>query len=129
DFRENDLLGHTHRVVATTVESLWIEATEVTDTRNGNANQTIEKIVHTFATQRYLAPDWPSSTDLESCNGFTRLGNNNFLPTDGSQFVSGVFQQLLVTYCFAYAHVQNHFRDLGDAHRIIIPKLLCQCGY
>src|SRR5690606_11965223 len=111
------------------IKSLRVQTTEVTDTRNGDSDQAVKEVIHALATQRYLATDWPTSPDLESSNRFARLGDDDLLPADGSQLVSGIIQQLLVTYRFAHTHVQDHLGDLGHAHRIVIPKLFGKCGY
>src|SRR5690606_2824512 len=69
DFREDDLLLHTHAVVATTVEGLGIQAAEVTHARQGDGQQTVQEFVHAIAAQGDLDPDRPSFADLEACDG------------------------------------------------------------
>src|SRR5690606_28225622 len=112
-FRENDLFGHAHCVVTTTVERPRVQATEVTNTGNRDINQAIKKIVHTLATQGDFGTNGPARTNLETCDGFTRLGDNRLLTTDHDQVCDSVVQQLLVAHSLTYAHIQYHLGDTG----------------
>src|SRR5690554_5762677 len=63
DFREDDLFLDTHAVVATTVEGLGIQTTEVTHTRQRDRQQTIQEFVHLLTAQGYLDADRPTRSE------------------------------------------------------------------
>src|SRR5690606_27063455 len=75
DLRENDLLTNTHVVVAATIERLRGEATEVANSRNGDGHQAIEEFVHALSTQRHLATQRITDTNLEAGNRLLGLGS------------------------------------------------------
>src|SRR5690606_11110948 len=79
DLGENDLLFHTDVVVATTVECTTGHTTEVTNARQSNRDQAIQKFVHLGATQRDHATDRVTFANLESRDSFTRLGHDRLL--------------------------------------------------
>src|SRR5690606_15294244 len=96
DFREDDLLTHAHGVVTTTVERFSVQATEVTDTRYGDANQPFQELPHTLATQGYFTTYRVAFTNLEARNRFASFGDQRLLTGNGSHIGSGIFQQLFV---------------------------------
>src|SRR5258706_15535073 len=51
DFREDQLLANPDRVIATTVKSLWRHPTKISDSRQGDRHQPIEKFIHLLAAQ------------------------------------------------------------------------------
>src|SRR5271166_2251999 len=57
DLREDDLLGQSQAEIAMTVKAVGVNAAKVANTRQGNRDQTIEKLVHPPAAQGDLAAD------------------------------------------------------------------------
>src|SRR3954451_3226302 len=55
DLGEHLLLGQPQAVVAVPVEALGVDAAEVADTRQGDADQAVEELVHAPAAQRHPA--------------------------------------------------------------------------
>ena len=129
NLREDDLLGHTHREIAAPVEALRTDAAEVTDTRYRDANQALEKLVHAFTTQRYLASNRPALANLESGDGFARLCGHRLLARDGGKIIDGVVEDFLVADSFTHAHVQRDLCDLGHLHDAAVPELLHELGH
>src|SRR5690606_38736134 len=126
DFREDDLLFHTHAVVATTVEGLGIQAAEVTHARQGDGQQTIQELVHAITAQGNLDADRPTFTNLEACNGFAGVGHDGFLASDLFQVGYSVLDDFLVTDRFAQTHVQGDFGDARNFHHVRKLKLFLQ---
>src|SRR6056297_2847790 len=96
DLRKDDLLTHPHRVVATTVEGLRVETTEVTNTGDRDIHQAIEKVPHALGAQGHLDPDRPAFTHLEARDGLACLGHQRLLTGELLQIADGVVDQLLV---------------------------------
>ena len=48
DLWKNNLLGDAHAVVALTIERLRVKTAEITNPRNRDIHETIEKLVHAF---------------------------------------------------------------------------------
>src|SRR6185437_6636233 len=81
---------------------------------------------HLVATQRGLAADRPTITDLERCHRDTRLGDDRLLARDLGHVADGVFQDLLVGGRFTDTQVQGDFDQLRHLHGIGVTELLHQ---
>src|SRR5690606_11660769 len=66
NFRENDLLFHTHAVVTAAVERLAVDTTEVTNARQSHVDQTVHEFPHTIATQGNFTANRPAFTNFEA---------------------------------------------------------------
>src|SRR5262245_35382074 len=62
DFREDQLLADTHRVVAVAVERLRVDPAEVANSRQGDVDEPIEELIHAPAAKRNTAADFISLT-------------------------------------------------------------------
>ena len=65
DFRENNLLGNTETVVATAIEAFVVDTPEVADTRESDADKTLEKFVHLVAAQGNVDANRVAATQLK----------------------------------------------------------------
>src|SRR6185295_15934203 len=99
DLREHDLLGEAERVVATTVPAGGRKAAEVTNTRDGHADQPIEELPHAVAAQRDLAADRLPFTKLEACDRGTCLRDDRLLSGDASEVLDSALEQRRLLSC------------------------------
>src|SRR5713101_6170121 len=70
DLREDDLLAHSQRVVATAVETLGADAPKVTDTWQRDVEQLVEEVPHAAPAKRGLDPDRLARAQLEGGDRF-----------------------------------------------------------
>src|SRR6185437_11704698 len=75
NLRKDGLLRQTHIIVAVAIEALRIDPAEVADTRQGNANQAIQKLVHTLAAQRDAATDGVALAEAKAADRNARQGD------------------------------------------------------
>src|SRR5439155_6001873 len=57
DFREHHLFGQADRIVAVAVEALRVDAAKVANTRQGDADEPIEELVHPLSPQGHAGAD------------------------------------------------------------------------
>src|SRR5690606_7557225 len=126
DFREHDLFLETHGVVATAIEGLRIQATEVANTRHRHRYKALQELVHALLAQSHLDTDRPAFTDLETCDGFACLGNHRLLASDGGHVRQRAFNCLAVLRRLTNTHVQGDLGDTRHFHHVIQAKLLLQ---
>src|SRR5574343_1013612 len=129
DFREDDLLTHTHVVVTATVKGLAVDATEITHARQRDGDQAIQEFVHALAAQGHLAADRVAITNLEAGDRLAGSGHHRFLTGDFLHVANGVFQNLFVRHSFAHTHVQGDLFDARDFHDGFVTKLFHQFGH
>src|SRR6202020_3593755 len=79
DLRKDDLLAHTHAVVAAAVEAARRHAAEIADPRHRHGDQAIEELVHASPAQRDLAADRQAFAHLEGCDGLLGLADQPLL--------------------------------------------------
>ena len=75
DLREDQLFLQTEGVVATAVEGVGVDATEVTDAGQSHAEQTVQELVHLLAAQGDLDADVLALTELEVSDGLAGLAD------------------------------------------------------
>src|SRR5581483_8718297 len=66
DLGEDDLFGDAEVVVALAVEAAGLEAAEVADARQRDADQALQELVHALAAQRHLDADREVLANLEA---------------------------------------------------------------
>src|SRR5689334_15822765 len=66
NFREDQLVMKTERVIATPIERLRRNSTEVTNSRQNDVDQPIEELIHAVSAKRDHGSDRHASTHLES---------------------------------------------------------------
>src|ERR1700677_2221796 len=71
---KHHLFLQSQTVIAVPVEALGIDAAKVADTRQGDADEPIEKLIHSQAAQRYSAANLISLPQTEGADGYLRLG-------------------------------------------------------
>src|ERR1051325_11878980 len=75
DLRKNQLLTHANRVVAATVKRFGRYAAKVSNTRQGDRYQPVEKFVHAIAAERYHDADGHALPQFERSDRLLRFGN------------------------------------------------------
>ena len=126
NFGENDLLIDTHGIVTTAVQ-LGFDALEVTDTGQSHANETFQKFVHLFTTQRNHNANRHFLTQFEVGDVLFGDGGHGLLTGDGGQFGDGCFNDFLIGNCKTKALVDHDLFQDGHLHHGRIPEFLCQC--
>src|SRR5207249_9500500 len=94
-------------VVAAAVEAVRIEAAEVTNSGNGEADQPVEELPHAVAPQGDLATDRVSFPELEPGNRLLGPGDQRLLAADDRDITDGAFQQRRLLRRPAHAHVDD----------------------
>ena len=128
DLGEDQLLLDAHGIVAAAIESVGVDALEVTDTGQSHVEQTIQEFPHLVAAEGDLGADGHLLTELEVCNGLASTGDNSLLAGDLTQIAHNIVQHLRVFTSLAAAHVDNNLVDLGDLHDGLVTELLHQSG-
>src|SRR6266545_3287969 len=107
DFGEDRLLRQAEAVVAVAVEALGVDAAEVANTRQGNADQAIQKLVHAAATQGHAAADLVTLAQTEAADRDLGLADLGALAGDLRQLLGGLLHAALVLQRLADAHVDD----------------------
>ena len=129
DLGEDQLLAQTQGVVAATVESIGIDALEVTQSGECEVEQSVHELVHLVATQSNLCADLHALTELEVSDGLLCVGGNCLLTGDQSQVRDHALDDLRVFLCVTRADVDNDLVDLGDLHNALVVVLVLEGGY
>src|SRR3954470_572017 len=126
DLVEHDLLGETEGVVATAVELLGGQTTEVADARQRERQGAVQELPHAVATERDVGTDRLAFTQLELRDGLTGLGDGRLLTGDGGQVADGALDQLGVAGGVAHTHVDHDLDEAGDLHDVLVLELVTQ---
>lgn len=128
DFREHQVLLQAHGVVATAVEALAVQTTEVLHARQRDRDQAVEEFVHTVLAQGDLGADHHAFAQLEAGDRLAGLGGDGLLAGDRLQVLQGGLSLLGVSHSFADTHVQDDLVQLGDLHLVGVAELLLHRG-
>src|SRR5690625_1225415 len=82
DFGKDDLFADAHGKVAAPIEGAGADTTEVAGSRNGDADQPIQELVHSATAQGDLAAHRPAVPNLESGDGLARHGDHRLLRSE-----------------------------------------------
>src|SRR5262249_34707378 len=88
NFRKDQLIFQTQRVVAATIESVRRQASRVADTRKNHVAKAVDEFVHFVPAQSDRATDGHAFADLEVGDGLLGAGDDRLLPRDLAQFHS-----------------------------------------
>src|SRR5580700_4856232 len=108
DFRENQLVLDSQRVIAAAVEALRGNAAEVADAGQSHIHQPVEKLVHAVAAQCYHAADRLSFAQLELGDGFGGLRDYRLLTGDLRELVHRAIHQLGVLRGFSQTDIDRY---------------------
>src|SRR3954470_1216583 len=97
DLAEHRLLVETEGVVAVAVELLGVQATEVADTGQGQAQQPVQELPHAVAAKGDLRADRHALAQLELRDGLAGPDDGRLLTGDRGEVADGAVHQL----CFA----------------------------
>src|SRR5688500_1348268 len=129
DLREDQLLGDAERVVAVAVEAAGVEAPEVADTGDGEADQAVEELPHAVAPEGDPGADGVALTELEAGDRLRRLRHDGLLAGDALEVAHGALEQAGLAEGGADAHVEGdlrqarHLHDVGEAERLLELRL------
>src|SRR3954447_5989718 len=126
DLVEHDLLGETEGVVATAVELLGGQTTEVADARQRERQGAVQELPHAVATERDVGTDRLALTQLELRDGLAGLGDGRLLPGDRGEVADGALDQLGVAGGVAHTHVDHDLDEAGDLHDVLVLELVTQ---
>src|SRR6185437_2938907 len=121
DLGEYQLLGQAECVVAATVEGPGRETPEVTDARDGQAEEAVEELPGAVAAQGGLDADVLPLAKLEAGDGLLGPGDDRLLPGDDLEVTLGALDERGLLRGAADAHVDDdllepgHFHDVGQA--------------
>ena len=68
DFGEYELLFDTHSIVASAVERVAVDSSEVTNSRKSEIEESVHKLKHSVASERNLNANRHALTELEVCD-------------------------------------------------------------
>src|ERR1051325_2065303 len=96
DLRKDQLLANSDRVVAAAIESLRRNTAKVAHARQRHRYESIEKLIHSIATQREDDADRHSLAQLERRDRLLRFRDHRLLSGDGAQLVGRRVENLRV---------------------------------
>src|SRR3546814_19761915 len=96
DFRKNNLFLDAESIIAVSIERLRIKTTDIANTRHRDRHQTIQELIHPFASQRNLRANGHAFTQLELSNRIIPLRAHCLLPSYKFHFISTRIDLLLV---------------------------------
>src|SRR3954469_23612244 len=126
DLVEHDLLRETEGVVATAVELLGGQTTEVAEARQRRGQGAVQELPHAVATECDVGTDRLALTQLELRDGLTGLGDGRLLTGDRGEVADGALDQLGVAGGVAHTHVDHDLDEAGDLHDVLVLELVTQ---
>src|SRR3954449_7986689 len=126
DLAEHRLLVETEGVVAVAVELLGVQATEVTDTGQGQRQQPVQELPHAVAAEGDLGADRHALAELELGDRLAGADDGGLLAGDGGEVADRAVHQLGVTGGLADAHVDHDLDQTGDLHDVRVAELRLQ---
>src|SRR5712671_3167727 len=128
NLREDQLIMQPEGVITPSVKRLDGDSAKVTYTRKNDANQTVEKFIHSIATQRDHRTDRHTFAYFESRNRLSCPRHNWFLSGNLSQFVDGRIENLCVLRRLAHTHVDDNLVQPGNRSRVLEVEFFHQRG-
>src|SRR5207248_2169206 len=110
------------------VKALRVDAAEVTNTRQSDTDQPVQKLVHAPSAERHAAANLISLAEAKAAHGGPGLGNLWPLPRDLGQLVGSLAHAILVLERLAHAHVDNNLLQARQAELVLAAELLRQPG-
>src|SRR5262249_54053663 len=120
---ENHLLRQAKAVIAVPVEALGVDAAEVADTRQGDADESVEKLIHPLAAQSHPTADLVALTQAESAHRLAGLGDLGPLAGDLGQLVSRLLHAILILQGLPHTHVNNNLLESWQTERVLTAEL------
>ena len=110
---EYELLLQTEGLIASAVERVGVDASEIAYTGKCNVEKSVEELVHDIAAKCNLNADNLTLSELEVCNRLLGAAGNRLLTCDNAQLVHNCLDNLLVFLCFAAANVTTILSSFG----------------
>src|SRR4051812_5324237 len=126
DLREDQLLGDTERVVAAPVERPRVEAAEVTDARDREADEPVVELPHPVAAQRHLGADRVALAELEAGDRLLGPGDHRLLAGDDAEVRDRAVEQRGLTGRQTDPAVEDDLLELWHLHDVAEAELLLQ---
>src|SRR5262249_53436626 len=120
------LFRQTHIIVAVAVEALGIDAPEVANTRQGDADQAIEELVHPLAAQRDTATDRVALAEAKAADSHSGLGDLRPLASNLRELLGRLFEAVLVLQCLANAHVDDNLLQPWQTVQVLAAQPLLE---
>src|SRR3954452_6526662 len=121
DLREDDLLAHAERVVATPVE-LDRQAAEVADPRDRDRDQAVEELVHARPAQRDGHADRVALAQLELRNRLACATHVRVLPGDRRELLGGRLEDAGLALGVPDSHVHGDLLEARRLHRARVAE-------
>ena len=102
------------------------DAVEVADTREGDADELLEELIHLDVAQGDLRTDRHAAAELEVGDVLLGHRDDGLLASDDGEFLSGLLDDLLVLGGVTDTFVDGDLEQTGNLHRGSIGELLRQ---
>ncbi|MNL32545.1 hypothetical protein D3C87_1544050 [compost metagenome] len=118
------MLLDAHGEVATAIEGLRVEATEVANARKSDVHETIQELIHPNAAQGNLGTNRHAFAQLEAGDRVASAGDYRLLTSNRSEVGSCDGRLLAVAGRFANTHVDDDLVEARDLHFVGVGELL-----
>ena len=125
---EDDLLLETEGVIALAVH-LLCDTVEFTDAREGDADESLEELVHLDVTKGNFHTDRHALTQTEVGNVLLGRSEDSLLADDLGELISCLFDELLVLGGVADSLVDRDLHESGNLHDSSVGELLHELVY
>jgi len=128
DLRKNQLLRDAKAVVTASVEAADVEPAEVTDSRDGERNQSVEELPHSITAQGDRGSDRHALADLEVRHRLAGTVDPWLLTGDDPEVGNGGVDQFGVLRGVTDSHVDDDLFQARDLHHVTQPEPVPQLG-
>ena len=128
DLREDDLLLETERVVTLSVHLLG-DTVEVSDSREGDADEPLEEFVHLHVAESDFDADRHALAETEVGNVLLGGGENGLLADDLCELLCSLLDKLLVGSGLADTLIDGDLDELRNLHYGGVGELLHELIY
>ncbi len=128
DFGEDELFLDAEGVIASAVEGIAVDASEVADAGQGDIHELIEEFIHTATAQGDFAADSHTLPEFPSGEGFTRASDDGFLTGNSGEVGDSGFENFGITDGVAASHIEDNFIELGNLHDVFIVEFSHHSG-
>ena len=126
DFRKHGLFLEAKGIVSPAVERIGRNAVEVAQAGDHDRDQPVQKFIHHFTAQGYLAADRHALAQLEVGYGFAGFGHDRLAAGDLFHVLHGIVQDSLVLGGASDTHAHHDFYQTWHLMRILVGKALLQ---
>ena len=128
NFGEHHLLREAHVVVAVAIERSGVDPAKVTNSGQCEVYQSVEKLVHPFATKRDATTNFLPLAESERTDRLLRPCDLRSLTGNLTELFGGFTKAVFVLECLADTHVQDDLLNLRNAMNVVPTELGLECG-